>query len=170
MIKLSETQFVTVSDDCTMKFWNTSTLKVEDIHQTETVTCMDTTGQMRHLLVAGCHSGNFLVVKSKVNGKQIFKETFENAHSNLIRVIVSLQTLHDRYFVSADVCGVVRVWQSEMNPRKLIDFQLDGAISSNSVVEVKDALPATGDFCDTTIIAVGLKTQKVELVVLAPAR
>jgi len=39
------------------------------------------------------------------------------------------------------------------------------------VVEVHDALPtAGGDYSDTTLIAVALKTQKVELVVLAPAR
>lgn len=74
---------------------------------------MDATGQMRHLLIAGCHSGNFFIVKTKVNGKQMSKETFENAHPNLIRVVVSLQTLRHRYFVSADVCGVVRVWVSE---------------------------------------------------------
>lgn len=170
MIKLSDSQIVTVSDDCTLKFWNINTMKVEETHQTETVTCIDATGPLRHIIIAGCHSGNFLIFKNKNTGRQLTKETVENAHQNLIRVIVSLATLKDRYFLSADVCGYIRVWQSESSPKKVIDFQLDGAISYNSVVEVHEALPTAGDYSDTTLIAVALKTQKVELVVLAPAR
>jgi len=122
MIKLSDSQIVTVSDDCTLKFWNINTMKVEETHQTETVTCMDATGTLRYIIIAGCHSGNFLIFKNKNTGRQLTKETVENAHQNLIRVIVSLATLKDRYFLSADVCGYIRVWQSESSPKKVIDF------------------------------------------------
>ena len=170
MLRMNKDTVVTVSDDCTMKFWNSRTLKVEETHQTETITCIDATGPLQHLLVAGCHSGNFLVVKSRILGRNIQKETTENAHHNLIRVITSLRTLNDKYFVSADVCGFVKVWYSDLKPKKMLEFQLDGAISYNSVVEMQDYLPTSSPFLDATLIAVGLKTLKVELVVLFPAR
>jgi hypothetical protein len=93
MLKINDSSFVTVSDDCTMKFWNSGSLKVEETHQTETITCMDTTGSLKHLIVAGCHSGNFLIVKSKILGKKFEKETVENAHQNLVRVVCSLKQL-----------------------------------------------------------------------------
>jgi hypothetical protein len=60
------------------------------------------------------------------------------------------------------------VWYADLTPKKVFEFQLDGAISYNSVVEMQDVLPSS--FLDATLVAVGLKTQKVELVVLAPAR
>ena len=71
MLKLSEKELVTVSDDCTLKFWNATTLKVEDTQTTETITCIDSTGPLKHLLVAGCHSGNFLVIKNKFMDKKM---------------------------------------------------------------------------------------------------
>lgn len=91
MLKMNKDTVVTVSDDLTMKFWNSQTLKVEETHQTETITCMDVTGPQQNLLAAGCHSGNLLLVKSRILGKNLQKETIENAHHNLIRVIVSLR-------------------------------------------------------------------------------
>lgn len=32
MLKMNKDTVVTVSDDCTMKFWNSHTLKVEETH------------------------------------------------------------------------------------------------------------------------------------------
>jgi methionine synthase II (cobalamin-independent) len=32
MLKMNKDTVVTVSDDCTMKFWNIQTMKVEDTH------------------------------------------------------------------------------------------------------------------------------------------
>ena len=160
---------MTVSDDCTLKFWNSTALKVEETHNTETITCIDATGPLRYLIVAGCHSGNFLIFKSKIlGGKKVEKEKLDNAHSNLIRVILSLSSLRDKYFLSADVSGFIKVWYADMIPKKPIDFQLNGAISYNSIIEVNDVLPTTGDFLETTLIAVGLKTMKIELIVLSP--
>jgi hypothetical protein len=40
------------------------------------------------------------------------KEQINSAHYNLIRVIVTLETLKNRYFATADVCGIVKVWSS----------------------------------------------------------
>ena len=170
MLKINDREIVTVSDDCTIKFWNALTLKVEHTQITETITCIDATGALKHLFVAGCHSGNFLIIKSKSIDKNMKKETIEGAHFNLIRVILSLSNLRDKFFLSADVCGFIKVWYSDMEPKKLIEFQLNGAISYNSVVEVKDVLPQSGEFLDTTLIAVGLKTMSVELIVLMPMK
>ena len=44
------------------------------------------------------------------------------AHNNLIRVLTSLKSLRDKYFVSADVCGFIKVWVSTVKPAKLIEF------------------------------------------------
>jgi hypothetical protein len=78
--------------------------------------------------------------------------------------------MQNKFFLSADVCGVVRVWSSTSTPKKQIDFTLDGAISYNSVAEIVDALPTSGELASTTMVAIGLKTQIVELVVLAPLK
>ncbi len=63
------------------------------------------------------------------------------AHNNLIRVLTSLSTLNDRFFISADVCGFVKVWQSALKPINVLEFQLEGAISYNCMIEVEDMLP-----------------------------
>ena len=64
MIKLSEKELVTVSDDCSLKFWNIPKLNVEFSLQTETITCILCTGLKEDLIIAGCHSGNFIIIKT----------------------------------------------------------------------------------------------------------
>ena len=70
IIKLSNTNLVTISDDCSLKLWKTvstgtigdqvsdNDIKVTQQVQTETTTCVANTGQKNDLLVTGCHSGN----------------------------------------------------------------------------------------------------------------
>ena len=45
------------------------------------------------------------------------KDVVNNAHYNLIRVIVSLQGLKNKYFVTADVCGIIKVWTANYKPQ-----------------------------------------------------
>ena len=81
---------------------------------TETITCIAATGgSKKEILVAGCHSGNFIMINAVSKTK---KEQINNAHYNLIRVIVTLESLKNKYFVSADVCGIVKVWTSNYKP------------------------------------------------------
>eukprot|EP00347_Sterkiella_histriomuscorum_P021612 403333373 len=145
LIKLSNKEVVTASDDCFMKFWNSSNMKCETSIPTETITCIALTGQQqtpqkpKDIIVAGCHSGNLLIVSVSQRAK---KEQINNAHYNLIRVIVSLEALKNKYFVSADVCGIVKVW--------------------------KDMLPKRSTYEDTAIIACALKNQRINLILLMP--
>lgn len=63
MIKLPSKELVTVSDDCSLKFWNSSSLKVEATLVIETITCITVTGSGKNdILAAGCHSGNLVIV------------------------------------------------------------------------------------------------------------
>lgn len=117
MIKLGDKELVTVSDDCTLKFWNAQLLKVDLSIKTETITCIVCTGPKQDLLIAGCHSGNLIAIKTVTRTK---KEVINLAHNNLIRVVTSLTALRDRYFVSADVCGFVKVWFSAPKPISLL--------------------------------------------------
>ena len=96
MLLLPHNQFVTASDDCTLKFWQSSTLSVEHSILTETITCIVATGPRKDLLVAGCHSGNLIMFSCKDKGK---KEVMNRAHYNLIRVVVTLEALKNKYFV-----------------------------------------------------------------------
>ena len=85
-------------------------MKVDGSLATETITCIAVTGNKnKEILVAGCHSGNFLMINTP---NRVKKEQITSAHYNLIRVIVSLEALKDKYFVTADVCGIVKVWTS----------------------------------------------------------
>ena len=86
------------------------------------------------------------------------------AHNNLIRVLTSLQTLRDKYFISADVCGYVKVWVSGLKPIKVLEFQLEGAISYNSLIEVEGWMPKVAPYSESAIIACALKNQKVHLI------
>jgi len=114
------------------------------------------------MLVAGCHSGNFITIRTTQRSK---KEVINLAHNNLIRVITSLQSLKDKYFVSADVCGFVKVWISSQKPVKLLEFQLEGAISYNSMIEVKDWLPKNEEgLPESVVLACALKNLKVHLI------
>ena len=94
------------------------------------------------------------------------KEVISLAHNNLIRVLTSLSSLNDRYFVSADVCGFIKVWVSLPKPIQLLEFQLEGAISYNSMVEVDHMLPLTDQLDSSTVIACALKNHKVHLIML----
>ena len=123
--------------------------------QTETITCLTVSGPRLDILVAGCHSGNLVSINTKQRSK---KETYQLAHSNLIRVLASLSTLRNKFFVSADVCGFIKVWAAQMRPTKVNEFQLDGAISYNSMVEVEGFLPKKPEFKESAIIAVALKS------------
>lgn len=140
MLKLNEKELVTVSDDCSLKFWNAQLLKVDLSISTETITCIVATSVRKDILVAGCHSGNLITIRTNQRSK---KEVMSLAHNNLIRVLTSLQSLRNKYFVSADVCGFIKVWISIAKPIKLLEFQLEGAISYNSMVEVEDWVPKT---------------------------
>ena len=109
-----------MSDDCTLKFWSASSLKIESQIMTETITCISSTGsQKKEILVAGCHSGNLIMINTQSKTK---KETINSAHYNLIRVIVSLESLKNKYFVTADVCGIIKVWVSIYKPTSVLEF------------------------------------------------
>jgi hypothetical protein len=95
----------------------------------------------REYLVAGCHSGNLIIVsnstvKSSSSTANIKKEQITSAHLNLIRVAVSLEALKHRFFVTADVCGIVKVWTSSLKPLAFIEFDLQQAMSYNSMIEL----------------------------------
>ena len=70
MLKLNDKELVTASDDCSLKFWNAQALKVEDSITTETITCMAATSPLKQILVAGCHSGNFILINLRNRGKK----------------------------------------------------------------------------------------------------
>jgi len=40
----------------------------------------------------------------------------------LIRVIVNLEALKNKYFVTADVCGIVKVWTSSFKPTEVMEI------------------------------------------------
>jgi len=89
-------------------------MKIESQIMTETITCISATGSSKkEIIVAGCHSGNLLLVSAV---HKVKKEVLTSAHYNLIRVIVSLETLKHKYFVTADVCGIVKVWTASFKP------------------------------------------------------
>lgn len=113
MLKLNDRELVTVSDDCSLKFWNAQLLRVELSISTETITCIVATSVRKDIIVAGCHSGNLITIRTLHRSK---KEVINLAHNNLIRVLTSLTTLKDKYFVSADVCGFVKLWLSTNKP------------------------------------------------------
>ena len=163
MIKLNDRELVTVSDDCTLKFWNAQLLKVELSINTETITCIVATSARNDILVAGCHSGNLITISTKQRSK---KDVISLAHNNLIRVLASLKTLRDKYFISADVCGFIKVWVSTQKPAKMLEFQLEGAISYNSMVEVENFMPKVPEYSESAVIACALKNQKVHLILL----
>ena len=98
------------------------------------------------------------------------KETIINGHYNLIRVIITLESLKNKYFVTADVCGIVKVWASFFKPIQMLEIQQDGAISYNSIVELTDMLPKNSSFEDTSsLIAIALKSSKINIILLSPA-
>ena len=99
IIKLSNKSLVTISDDCSMKLWRTAStgtvgqnvsdndMKVDYQVQTETTTCLCSTGLNNDILVTGCHSGN-INIQSVKNMNEI--KTIPNSHQNLVRVLQSL--------------------------------------------------------------------------------
>jgi hypothetical protein len=92
IVKLSSKEVVTASDDCYIKYWSlvtaaqpknnnvhhlnqnsSSTLKADLSIPTETITCLAATGGnvingqgslKKEYLLAGCHSGNLLIIQN----------------------------------------------------------------------------------------------------------
>jgi len=65
LLKINNKELVTASDDCYMKFWQSPSMRVEGSLATETITCIALTGgntKQKDILVAGCHSGNLLMI------------------------------------------------------------------------------------------------------------
>jgi len=58
------------------------------------------------------------------------------------------------------------VWISTIKPIKLLEFQLEGAISYNSMIEVEHFLPKGDQYINSAVIACALKNQKVHLILL----
>lgn len=90
------------------------------------------------------------------------------AHINLIRVACSLESLNHRYFATADVCGIIKVWHSTLKTTAIIDIDLKQAMSYNSMIELTGVLDQQGgsQFRDTAMIACALKNNKILLVLL----
>jgi WD40 repeat protein len=61
---LNSKEIITASDDCTLKFWNSDTLIIEHQIMTETITCITNTGSKKEIIVAGCHSGNLILINA----------------------------------------------------------------------------------------------------------
>ena len=161
MLKLNDRELVTVSDDCSLKFWNAQLLRVELSISTETITCIVATSPKKDIIIAGCHSGNLITIRMQYRSK---KEVFNLAHNNLIRVLTSLSSLRDKYFVSADVCGFIKLWVSTAKPVTLLEFKLEGAISYNSMIEVENWMPKSDQ--ESAVIACALKSQSVHLILI----
>jgi len=81
-------------------------------------------------------------------------------------------SLKNKYFATADVCGIVKIWTSTFKPVEVLSIEQEGAISYNSMIEVTDMLPKGqrySDFEDSSIIACALKSSKVNLILVSPA-
>lgn len=163
---------------------SSTTLKADLSIPTETITCLAATGgnvingqgsMKKEYLLAGCHSGNLLIiqnssVKAGVQPSQVRKEQINSAHYNLIRVIVTLETLKNRYFATADVCGIVKVWSSQLKPQQCLEIDLEQAMSYNSLIELQNVLPRDQpEFSDSAMIACALKSYKIHLIVVMPS-
>lgn len=72
---MNNKELVSASDDCFLKFWNATNMKTEASLPTETITCIALTGnyiggggnnnnKTKEILVAGCHSGNLLMIST----------------------------------------------------------------------------------------------------------
>jgi len=185
---------ITISDDCSMKLWRTAStgtigevvsdndLKADYQITTETTTCICQTGQHNDLIVSGCHSGNINI--SKLTSLNDLK-TIVLAHQNLIRVVISLTSLNNLFFVSADICGTIKVWpsnivpkqekQSELSARQVqsknmgnvIEIGLKDAISYNSMIELKNVY-LKDDRKDVALIACAMKSKHIYIILLMP--
>lgn len=72
---------------------------------------------------------------------KVKKDFLATAHNNLMRVIVSLERLNHKYFVTADVCGIVKVWPSTQKTEEVITIDLEQAMAYNCMIELRGILP-----------------------------
>jgi len=58
-----------------------------------------------------------------------------------LRVIVSLERLNHKFFVTADVCGIVKVWPATSKPSPVVTMDLEQAMAYNCMIELRGVLP-----------------------------
>lgn len=69
--------------------------------------------------------------------------------------------------MSADVCGVLKVWNSFITPESVLDIELNGAISYNSLIEIEGLISETNDDNQNqALIAVALKSCKIAIILI----
>jgi hypothetical protein len=81
-------------------------------------------------------------------------------------MLLPLKNLQFNYFVSGDVCGVLKVWSSTYNQKNTLplhQINLNDALSYNSMVEIQGL-----SHNDASIIVVALKSKKILVIGIVP--
>jgi WD40 repeat protein len=110
---------ISVSHDFTLKVWDLAKGKFLENVETENINCLALSGKKFGLLIGGYPNGDFVIYDTLYREKLV---TIERAHEHLIRVILSLEKLEHKYFVTLDVCGVIKVWSSTQKPELISDL------------------------------------------------
>jgi WD40 repeat protein len=167
IIHLNNNELATASHDFSIKVWDKKKLKCTQTIQTETCNCFWTTGFRGKYLMTGYPNGDIFVYNSRKKNKL---GTVSNAHHHLIRSMFSLNRLMHSYFVSIDVWGLIKVWQSLPQPKEAMEINMDSGIAYNSTIELTSLLPhdKTGILVETAAIAWALKSWVIHIILIDP--
>ena len=76
----------------------------------------------------------------------------------------SLSKLSHNFFLTVDVCGMIKIWNSAPTPSECMSINLDSGVAYNSTIEL---LNFNTPF-DLTAIAVALKSNIVHVILIDP--
>ena len=124
------------------------------------------TGFRGKYLVTGYPNGDIMLYSKK----KTQLGTLIGAHKHLIRTLFSLKRLNDAYFCSIDVCGVIKIWQSQPVPTEAMKINLESGVAYNSTLELLEFLPnqSHGILTEAAAIAVALKSNQVHILLIDP--
>ena len=123
MLKISESEFLTSSDDNSFKIWDRDLVGCSYTYEShDPLYQMTTTGEKKDLLIVALGEGNFMVFG---HDKRNQHDIIENAHDVKIVQIVNLSSgqLGNKYFATRCTDGDFSIWSAYPHPDQV--FTID---------------------------------------------
>jgi len=134
--KISDTEFMTSSDDQSFKVWDKDLQGCSYTYEThEPLYNMRITGEKKDLLISSLGEGNFLVLGLTMRNQN---DIIQDAHDTRIVQIVTLDKLKNKYFATRCTDGDLSIWSANPHPDRV--FTIDNIDADENQSNVQDTI------------------------------
>jgi WD40 repeat protein len=134
--KISDTEFMTCSDDQSFKVWDNDLQGCSYTYEThQPIYHMRITGEKNDILIASLGEGDFLVLGLQMRNQN---DIIKDAHDARIVQVVTLDKLKNKYFATRCTDGDLSIWSANPHPDKV--FTIDNIDVDENHSHVQDTI------------------------------